>query len=273
MKQFTKTTIKLSGMNIYCEYKLNEKPPILLIHGLVASAYTFHRMMPFLEKHFSVIAIDLPGFGRSEKSIKFINSYENFADLIDKCINYFNLKEVYLAGHSMGGQISLYTARRFPEKIKKLILLNASGYLRPSSPWIKLLTYVPFFYRFVRRQIRKQGVRDTLEHVLSDHSVINEEMVKEYGRPLNEKNFYKSLLRLIRYREGDLTSEQVQQITTPALLIYAVEDRVISIKIAEKFKKDLPHARLITYPNTGHLFTDEIPEELAAQILKFALED
>ncbi|GAB3800866.1 alpha/beta fold hydrolase [Virgibacillus kimchii] len=273
MNHFHKTTIKLANVNIYCEYKLNGKPPILLIHGLVASVYTFHKMMPLLEKHFSVIAIDLPGFGRSEKSVKFINSYENFAGIIADCIDYFNLKDVYLVGHSMGGQISLYTAKLFPEKVKKLILLNSSGYLRPSNHWIKLLSYAPYFYHFIKRRVKKQGVRSTLEIALSDHSVITEEMIEEYSRPLNEKNFYKSLLRLARYREGDLRSEQVKKITTPALLIYGEEDRVVSLKVAKKLHNDLPNAKLLIHPNTGHLFTDEIPEKLTEQIREFALEE
>jgi pimeloyl-ACP methyl ester carboxylesterase len=273
MDHFTKTTIKLSGVNIYCEYTLNGKPPILLIHGLVASVYTFRRMMPLLEKHFSVIAIDLPGFGRSEKSSRFINSYENFAKLIADCIDFFRLKEVYLVGHSMGGQISLYTAKQYPEKVKKLILLNGSGYLQPSALWIRLLSYVPFFYLFIKHQVKKQGVKDTLKLVLTDHSVINEEMIEEYGRPLHEKNFYKSLLRLVRHREGDLRSEQVQSITTPALLIYAEEDRVVSLKTGKKLADDLPDAQLLTHSKTGHLFTDEIPDKLTEQIRKFTLGD
>jgi|SRR5690625_4288569 len=272
MKDFTKTTIKLSNCDIYCEYILNEKPTILLIHGLVASVYTFNRVMPLLQKHFSVIAIDLPGFGRSEKSSRFINSYKNFAKLIAQCIDYFSLDEVYLAGHSMGGQISLYTAKQFPEKVKKLILLNASGYLKPSNHGIKLLSYVPFFHLFIKRQVKKQGVRKTLENVLFDPAVITEEMTEEYGRPLEEKGFYKSLLRLVRYREGDLQTEQVQSITTPTLLIYAEEDRVISLKVGKKLAEDLPNAKLITYPKTGHLITDEVPEKISEQIRRFALE-
>ncbi|WP_164214694.1 alpha/beta hydrolase [Virgibacillus sp. YIM 98842] len=272
MDHFTKTTIKLPNAHIYCEYILNGKPPLLLIHGLVASVYTFKKMMPLLEKDFSVIAIDLPGFGRSEKSARFINSYENFAKLIASCIDYFDLKEVYLAGHSMGGQISLYTAKLFPEKIKKLILLNSSGYLKPSNHWIKLLSYVPYFYLFIKKSVKKQGVRSTLEIALSDHSVITEEMIEEYSRPLKEKQFYKSLLRLARYREGDLRSAQVKQITTPVLLIYGEKDRIISLKVAKKLAKDLPNAKLLIHPNTGHLFTDEIPENLTEQIRSFALE-
>ncbi|MBM7662290.1 pimeloyl-ACP methyl ester carboxylesterase [Bacillus mesophilus] len=62
------TYLKVAGLNLSCEYMLNDKPPILLIHGFAYLTYTFRRIIPFLQKQYSVMAIDLPGFGRSEKS-------------------------------------------------------------------------------------------------------------------------------------------------------------------------------------------------------------
>ncbi len=58
------TYIRVNDINLYCEYILNDKPPILVIHGFASSTYTFRRIMPLLQKQFSVIAIDLPGLGR-----------------------------------------------------------------------------------------------------------------------------------------------------------------------------------------------------------------
>ncbi|WP_218197395.1 alpha/beta fold hydrolase, partial [Pseudomonas sp. 2995-1] len=79
---FNSTFIKIAGMDIYCEYSISEKPPILLIHGFASSTYTFNKLAPLLAKNYSVISIDLPGFGRSEKSTKFIYSFERYASLI-----------------------------------------------------------------------------------------------------------------------------------------------------------------------------------------------
>lgn len=75
MNELTKEIIKLDGMNIYCEHNLQDKPPILFVHGFVSSVVTFQQMMPYLSRDYTVIAIDLPGFGRSEKSTSFIYSY------------------------------------------------------------------------------------------------------------------------------------------------------------------------------------------------------
>src|SRR5699024_2474092 len=81
--------------------------------------------------------------------------------------------------------------------------------------------------------------------------------VEAYGKPLKERNFYKALVRLLRYREGDLISEQLREIQTPALLIWGAEDKVVPLSVGKRLAKDLPHAELITYHQTGHLVTEE----------------
>src|SRR5699024_5815763 len=107
---FTKTSITLMNTDIYYTYHLNGKPPILLIHGFVASSYTFRPIMPLLAETFSVIAMDLPGFGRSEKSTTFKYTYENYARLVIACMDHFKWTHAHLVGHSMGGQIALNAA-------------------------------------------------------------------------------------------------------------------------------------------------------------------
>ena len=267
--QYTKTMLTLTDGKLYCEYILNGKPPILLIHGFVSSIYTFNRLIPLLQKNFSVIAIDLLGFGQSEKSTTFIYSYTNYATLVTEVIAYFQLKKVTIAGHSMGGQIALYTAREIPEKVNKLILLASSGYLKSANKLLIYSSYLPLFYLIAKRIVQKQSVEETLKNVLYDHSLLTAEQVEAYGNPLKEKNFYKALVRLLRYREGDLISEQLQEIQTPALLIWGVEDKVVPLRVGKRLVKDLPNAQLITYDQTGHLVTEERPREIYEQILAF----
>ncbi|MFD1038382.1 alpha/beta fold hydrolase [Virgibacillus byunsanensis] len=272
MKQneYTKETITLSHASIYCEYILNGKPPVLLIHGFVSSTYTYNRLIPLLEKSFSVIAIDLPGFGRSEKSRTFIYSYHNYASLVAECMDYFKLKDVTLIGHSMGGQIALYTAEKIPDKINKLILLSSSGYLKRANKWLIYSSYLPFFDLIAKRHVLKQSVEETLKNVLYDPSLITNELKAEYGRPLKDKNFYKALVRFLRHREGDLSSEQLQKIQTSSLLIWGENDRVVPLSIGKRLEKELPNATLISYEKTGHLITEERPFELYKQIYNFA---
>jgi pimeloyl-ACP methyl ester carboxylesterase len=69
-------------------------------------------------------------------------------------------------------------------------------------------------------------------------------------------------MRLLRYREGDLKSEDLKTIEKPTLLLWGKEDRVVSFRVGERLAKDLPNARLITYEKAGHLLTEERPQEV-----------
>lgn len=269
METLRKEIIRLSGLNVYCEYKLQDKPPIIFIHGFVSSVVTFRRMMPYLSRHYSVVALDLPGFGKSEKCTSFVYSYENYARLIARCMEYFKLEKAVLAGHSMGGQIALYTARLIPERVEKLILLASSGYLDKAKAWQRYATYLPFSELAAKYVVHKKTVPDYLKNVLYDHSFITDQLIEAYGAPLKEKKFYQALIRLLRYREGDLPAGELKRITTPALLIWGKEDRVVPFEIGKQLESDLPNARLICYDHSGHLLTEERPKTISEEILYF----
>ena len=266
---FTKTHIKILNTTIYCEHRLQDKPTIFLIHGFVASSYTFNRLKVLLANNFSVIAIDLPGFGKSEKSTSFTYSFDNYASLVLECMDHFQKKEAYVAGHSMGGQIALYTAMKKPDRVKKLILFCSSGYLPKAKNYLIFSSYLPFFQLIARRKINSQSVVRNLRNVFYDHSFITDDQIEEYGRPLQDKNFPRSLVRLLRHREGDLTSEQLKEIKTPTLLLWGEEDKVVPLPIGRKLAKDLPYAKLISYEKAGHLLTEEKAQQVYKEILSF----
>ena len=261
------TFIKVDNINLYCEYLLNDKPPILLIHGFASSTYTFRRIIPLLQKKFSIIAVDLPGFGKSEKSTSFVYSFENYAKLMIECIHKFGFANTHIVAHSMGGQIALNMARIAPDKINKLILLSSSGYLKRSKKLLIISSYLPFFEKVIHYYIGRKDVKYHLGNVFFNQSLINDELVREFGRPLAEKGFYKALIRLIRHREGDLLPKQLQDIQVPTLLIWGEEDRVVPVEVGKQLVQDLPDAKLITYEKTGHLITEERPELVFKNIL------
>lgn len=103
--------------------------PIVMIHGLAGNSSHWKRLIPLLSSNYRCIAIDLPGYGSSE----FVQLKENqnqldvFADVVLKFIKQLKLKKVTLAGHSMGGQISIITALKNEKAIDKIILLAPAG--------------------------------------------------------------------------------------------------------------------------------------------------
>jgi len=263
-----KTYLKIANLTLYCEYLLNGKPPLLLIHGFASSIYTFRRIIPLLQNHFSIIAIDLPGFGKSEKSISFVYSFQNYANVMIECLNQFGISTTSIVAHSMGGQIALNMARIAPEKFKNIVLLCSSGYLKRSKKLLICSSYLPFFEKIISFYIRRKDVKEYLKNVFFDQQLINdEELVREFGRPLTEKGFYQSLIRLLRDREGDLLPEQLREIQVPTLLIWGEEDQVVPLTVGQRLVRDLPNAQLITYEKTGHLITEERPDVVFKNIV------
>lgn len=267
--ELTHTKITIDQVDIHCEAAISQKPALVLVHGFMSSTFTFRKILPMLSKHFSVLAIDLPGFGQSEKSVSFVYSYENYAKLIIKCMDHFEINHAAIIGHSMGGQIALNVAKLAPDRVSKLVLLGSSGYLNKAKKYMVLSTYLPFFDKFIYYYIKKRGVKRALENVFYDSASVTTDLIHEFGKPLKDRNMYKSLARLLRYREGDLSSEQLQFISVPSLLIWGEEDKVVRLHVGEKLKRDLPEAELITFKHSGHLITEERPQEVSDTIHHF----
>ncbi|WP_145523821.1 alpha/beta fold hydrolase [Virgibacillus sp. SK37] len=268
--KLSSTMLNIDNVKVYCEYVCNEKPPVILIHGFVSSTYTFNKIIPLLEKDFSIVAIDLPGFGRSEKSTSFFYSYENYARLVIKIIDYFGMDGVCIVGHSMGGQIALNIAKLIPDKVKKLFLIASSGYLKSSNRLLVYSSYLPFFSLYVKRAINSRSVMDSLRNVFYNQSYITADHIREFERPIKEKNFPKSLIRLLRHREGDLSSYELGKINTPTLLIWGEDDRVVPLRIGKRLVQDLPNAEIITFKETGHLVSEERPNEVSTLISSYS---
>ncbi|MGE8207537.1 alpha/beta fold hydrolase [Heyndrickxia sp. NPDC080065] len=267
----SKLTKEISGIEIYFEeYKnQNANNTFVLLHGFLSSTFSFRRLIPLLNKDNNVVSIDIPPFGQSGKHPRYQYSYQNLAKMVINLISSLGYSSIYLIGHSMGGQISLNVMLQKPNLVKKGVLLCSSGYLNPSKRSLKLLSFLPFFHHCVKYYLEKSGVRKNVETVVFDRSIIDEEMLKGYEQPFLDKQIFRGLTRMIRDREGDLSVEQLHQITTPCLLIWGEHDRVVPLSIGKRLTKDLPHAQLIVLKDAGHLISEENAEEVFQHIDKF----
>jgi pimeloyl-ACP methyl ester carboxylesterase len=266
----------LNGVSIYYEH--HGRPVdsgaevLILIHGYLSSCFSFRLLIPFLKNKYIIYALDLPGFGQSEKSNTFIYSLDNYGKLIVDFIHTFKLDKVVLVGHSMGGQIALQAARHEPNRISKVVGLSSAGYMGRVKRSIVLLSYLPLFHLMLRVYFNKKDVMSNFLEVTHNRNIITKEMMDGYLAPLKEKSFYKSFIRFIRHREGDLPSELVKTIRQPVLLVWGRQDEIVPLSIAERFKSDLPSAKLIVFEETGHLLPEEKPKEVAQAIDQFLAE-
>ncbi|MBD8070502.1 alpha/beta fold hydrolase [Bacillus sp. PS06] len=247
----------------------SDKPTLLLIHGFLSSTFSFRRLIPLLARDYTVIAIDFPPFGKSGKSKNFTYSYENIAKTILLFIETLALTNLIVIGHSMGGQLGLQMAKQQPEMVEKLILLCSSSYLKPTKKSLRYASYIPLFHHYVKFWLAKKGVINNLLNVVYDQSMIDEEMIEGYRLPFENQEIFIGMTKLIQDREGELSSEDLQGITTPCLLIWGEHDRVVPLHIGKKLHQDLPNSSLIVFRDTGHLVPEEKPEDVVKHVKQF----
>lgn len=265
--------LSVDNINIHYEFHQSENEEnegtLILIHGYLSSTFSFRHLVPFLKERFSVAMFDLPGFGASEKSKHFLYSIEHYGKLVLSLMDKLGVGKATLLGHSMGGQVALQAAKQNPSRIDKLVLLASSGYLKPFSRWLVMASYLPLFPWIVRKGFEKREAREVLLQVVYDSNLIDQTMIDGYVNPMLEKNFYHSLVRLLRHHGGDMAAEDLGKIQTPAMLIWGKEDRIVPVEIGKRLSQDLPNASLAVYENTGHLVPEEKPEEVYLEICKF----
>jgi pimeloyl-ACP methyl ester carboxylesterase len=273
MKQAFQGHQAINNIQVYYEYYPKQSAPTLvLLHGFLSSTFTFRHLIPLLSQDYQVLSVDIPPFGKSEKSTRFIYSYKNIANTVTELIQSLGLKDLIFIGHSMGGQIVLNILHFMPKVAKKAILISSSSYLKRSPKHLIFLSYIPFFYLFIKFWLARTGVKKNLETTLYDHALINDEMICGYEEPFLKNDIFAALCRMIRHREGDLPAKALNGIQTPCLLIWGEHDKAVPLHIGERLKNDLVHSQLVVFNETGHAVPEERPRELYQHIKNFLAE-
>src|SRR5581483_1812610 len=109
--------------------------PILLIHGLGASLHCWHTLAPLLAEKFKVVALDLPGFGGSSKLAGQQYGLDEQAERIERFLDHINIRECYLIGNSMGGNLALWLAHRNPTRFPSVVAIAPAAHPK-LVPWI-----------------------------------------------------------------------------------------------------------------------------------------
>lgn len=257
----------INGIDVYYEhYGADSQETLVLLHGFLSSTFSYRQLIPLLSQHYNVISVDLPPFGKSGKTTRFIYSYKNLASTVVELVKSLGYEQASLVGHSMGGQISLNILHYFPEFAKKSVLLCSSGYLKRAKRHLILSSYIPYFYLYVKLYLARSGLKNNLQKVVHDQSLIDEEMLFGYLSPFLEDDIFKALTQMIRHREGDLSKEELRKIETPCLLIWGEHDKVVPLNVGKRLKQDLKESQLVVLPDAGHLIPEEKPEQVLHHI-------
>jgi pimeloyl-ACP methyl ester carboxylesterase len=250
--------------------------PIVLIHGLGASSFTWHKIAPELAKTNRVIAIDLKGFGQSDKPLD--NNYSIFdqAKLVEDFLSRSKLRGVTLVGHSFGGGVALAVALNQMDagnrQIEKLVLIDSVAYRQP----------LPFFFQVLRTPIIGElgmslvppEVQMTRALAIAYHrdEKVTAETVNHYASALHSEGGRHALFHTINSLDPDKAeefSQRYRSLTTPALLLWCEHDKIVPLKFGKRLAADLPDARIEVIEECGHIPHEEQPEETLRAIQGF----
>jgi len=275
-----------------------EGAPIVLIHGFGASAFHWRYNIPELAKTHTVYAMDLLGFGLSEKALIDYSADVWRDQLADFCRDVVG-KPAVLAGNSLGGYTVLSTAAAYPELASGLVILNASGQFESSDPSQKLGDETPekdivetesLLRRFLITPIKdtvqrysilfafwqaKQPARikSVLQNVYKDQTNVDDYLVQSIVEPTSDPNagevYYRIMTQVLFKRSDQTVNQLVRRLSCPMLLLWGDLDPWMGPSKCDQFKALYPKATMVRL-HAGHCPHDEVPEQANKALLDFA---
>lgn len=244
--------------------------PVILLHGLGASSYSWRYTVPELAKHYEVFAPDLPGFGRTDKPRDFDYSIHGIHSWIVKLMDHLGLQKARFAGNSMGGVLSLWTAMEAPERVERMALLGTPAYVenRPKMIW-------PISWPVIGR-LYEHLLGDTALRIIAPTAFVNKAqvdaaMLAEYGHALKTADGRRAVAQFVRLAIPADHKERIKRYSTiqhKTMVLVGDGDGMVGPS-AERFAKVLPHGRFVRVERCGHAAQEDSPERVNAHLLEF----
>lgn len=267
--------IKVAGVNYhYTEYP-GDGANVVLLHGFAASTYTWEAMAKMLnQKGYHVWAMDLKGFGWSDKPLDADYSAVALMEDVNGWMAAVGLTETVFVGNSLGGAIAVLLSDAHPERISKMVLIDAGGYPFDPPTAIKL-AQLPLSTFFAEMIFGPWMIRHNLKQVFHNKELVTDERVREYFQRTNSQNGVATLIRTGRsvdFSEENPIVHAAADNTTPTLIIWGEADQWIPLDVGRRFENEMSNAVLTVIPQCGHIPQEEKPEETARLILDFIME-
>ena len=251
---------------------------LLLIHGLGTNAKGWLRNIPALAQRHRVIALDLPGYGRSGKG-PYDYSMRFHAEAAAGLLRELGIDQAVWVGHSMGGQIALTAALELPERVNGLVLLSTAGFegfTEGEGDWMKAAVNPDFVADSTIRQIAA-NLHSNFYRTPQEAEFFIPDRVQIRGAEGFEDYTYAVWRNVAAMLDGP-THERLEEVQEPTLIIFGEQDRLIpnpylhggwTRDVAERGHALIEDSKLIMLPDTGHMTMFERPDAVNEAILDF----
>ena len=268
-----------TGARIYFR-RAGRGDTVLLLHGIASSTQVWRRLIPTLARHHDVIAIDLPGCGRSHKPESDYSVGTQTAS-IRYVLDALGVDLVTVAGHSLGGAVAMSFAYHYPERVGRMALIGSAGLGREMHLLLRLATLPVVPHRLVSVLLsrRLRGLRRVLDTAVgrvvpnpllphgARHRGDIEELLDRFEDPAVRRAFF-GMLSSGSSISGQAVSalDRLGMCLFPVLILWGRDDAVFPVAHAHRAAGLIPHSRLVLLDGCGHF-----PQLEAAEAFTSAL--
>jgi pimeloyl-ACP methyl ester carboxylesterase len=264
--------VAVGGMQVHLrdEGPRDDPAPVVLLHGTSASLHTWQGWTEALRDQRRVIRFDLPGFALTGPQPQDDYSIDAYARFVVAMLDHLDVQKVVLGGNSLGGQIAWTVAAAYPQRVERLVLVDAAGYpFEPKSiPVGFQLARMPALAPLMQKSLPRSMVENSVRNVYGDPAKVTPELVDLYfDMTVREGNRRALGVRMALPRATN--AERIATLKVPTLILWGGQDRLIPPNNARRFARDIAGSQLVMFDTLGHVPHEEDPVATVAAVKSF----
>lgn len=253
--------------------ELGSGPPVLLLHGWPTSSFLWRRVMPLLAERNRVVALDLPGFGASDKPVDVRYGFDLFEQAIEGALDRLGIDEVALVGHDLGGSVAVHWALRQPTRVTRLALLNTLLY--PEMP-DTVMDFVATLRSDTDRHrlTSDQGLAEVMRTGVADEGVVTEEVLAGVQGPFRSDADRLALAHAgigLSIKGFAEIADGLPSLRMPVRVVYGEQDRLLPgvADTMARLAEDVARIEVTALADVGHFLQEEDPVQVADLLATF----
>lgn len=271
--------VEVDGIEVHYTAAGEGQPVFILLHGFLASTFSWREVVDPLAGDGTVVAYDRPGFGLTERPLpgewQGDNPYATASqpELLVGLMDELGIERAILVGNSAGGTVAALTALEYPERVEALVLVDPAIYTGGGRfpRWLVPLLRMPQARRvgpLLVRSVQEWGL-EFGKSAWHDPSRLTTEVWAGYTRPLQALHWDRALWEIVIAGGSLHLDERLEALRLPVLVVTGDDDRIVLTADSVRLAGELPQAELAVIPACGHVPHEECPAPFLEAVAGF----
>jgi pimeloyl-ACP methyl ester carboxylesterase len=256
--------ISIDGVDVHYrdEGLQTDSIPLVLIHGTGASLHTWEGWVKELKDHKRIVTFDLPAYGLTGPHYDRDYSTAFYVKFIDSLLQNLSISKFVIGGNSLGGGLAWNYTLKYPDKVEKLILVDASGppSKAKSTPVAFKIAKLPLINSIVKYITPRWIAENSIKNVYVNDDRITNTLIDRYWELSLRLGNRQAFIDRMTAKKATNTFDSIGKISQETLLLWGDQDFLIPVSAAKKFEEKLLNDTLVIFKNLGHAPMEEDPK-------------